>query len=229
MTPHTNGYTSGKSQFLFDVDANKATLDAATYADKYNLWTSNSSDPSMFSSKAKVPITNGYIGVTGNGQIFIEQKLDMFMEVREIHKREITMKDLLSFLENAKKKKIYQNQKEFKENLREIEQFDSSLTLNWDDGAGEEWAGFHHKEYGNVYMTNTKIGIIFALQKYEDKIPRKLLEKYEIIIVENYNTREWFVDIEKLKVQIPEICWLVSNDIINPKKFNLQELYFATV
>ena len=67
------------------------------------------------------------------------------------------MKNLLSFLENAKKKKIYQNQKEFKENLREIKQFDSSLMLNWDDGAGEEWAGFHHKEHGNVYMINTKI------------------------------------------------------------------------
>ncbi len=35
MFKHSNG-TSGKSQFLFDVDAEKAVLDAAAYADYFN-------------------------------------------------------------------------------------------------------------------------------------------------------------------------------------------------
>ena len=63
MAPHTDGSTtSGKSQFLFDVDANKATLDAAAYADKYNLWTND--------NQAKIPITNGCVGVIGKtGQL----------------------------------------------------------------------------------------------------------------------------------------------------------------
>ncbi len=36
MLPHKNG-TFGKSQFLSDVDAEKAVLDAEEYVDKYNL------------------------------------------------------------------------------------------------------------------------------------------------------------------------------------------------
>ncbi len=49
---------SGKSVFKSDVDAERATLDAARYADKHNLWNEN--------GKAKVP-TQGIIGYT-NGQ-----------------------------------------------------------------------------------------------------------------------------------------------------------------
>ena len=57
MAKHTTGSTvSGKSQFLFNVDANRAVLDAAAYADKYGLWINN---------QAKIPITNGNVGVVG--------------------------------------------------------------------------------------------------------------------------------------------------------------------
>jgi hypothetical protein len=62
MAPHKTGSTtSGKGQFLYGVDAETATLDAAAYADANNLWVGN---------KAKVPVTNGMIGVTGKtGQL----------------------------------------------------------------------------------------------------------------------------------------------------------------
>jgi hypothetical protein len=58
MTPHMTGSTvSGKSQFLFAVDANRAVLDAAAYADREGLW---------IGSKAKVFILNGPVGVLGD-------------------------------------------------------------------------------------------------------------------------------------------------------------------
>jgi RHS repeat-associated protein len=59
MQPHLSGdLSSGKSQFLFNVDANTATLDAAAYADQFNLWNAKT-------NSAKVPVTNGNIGVLG--------------------------------------------------------------------------------------------------------------------------------------------------------------------
>ena len=59
MKPHTTGdLSTGKSQFLFNVNANKAALDGAAYADKNNLWNSAN-------SRAKVPIANGNVGVIG--------------------------------------------------------------------------------------------------------------------------------------------------------------------
>ena len=68
MLPHKNG-TLGKSQFLSDVDAEKAVLDAAEYADKYNLWETNTGNPNDFACKAKVYVENGPVGITGDGKL----------------------------------------------------------------------------------------------------------------------------------------------------------------
>ncbi|MBR6403526.1 MAG: hypothetical protein IKS48_09110 [Eubacterium sp.] len=68
MLIHKNG-TLGKSQFLSDVDAEKAVLDAAEYADKYNLWETNTGNPNDFACKAKVYVENGPVGVTGDGKL----------------------------------------------------------------------------------------------------------------------------------------------------------------
>jgi RHS repeat-associated protein len=57
MAPHKTGsLAGGKSQWWSGVDAERATLDAAAYADANNLWVG---------AKAKVPATNGTVGVLG--------------------------------------------------------------------------------------------------------------------------------------------------------------------
>ena len=68
MLIHKNG-TLGKSRFLSDVDAEKAVLDAAEYADKYNLWETNTGNPNDFACKAKVYVENGPVGVTDDGKL----------------------------------------------------------------------------------------------------------------------------------------------------------------
>jgi len=62
MLPHLRGsLETGKSQFLFSVDANRAVLDAAAFADKAGLWVGNT---------AKVFAQNGPVGVLGrSGQL----------------------------------------------------------------------------------------------------------------------------------------------------------------
>ena len=69
MLVHIDGKNPNKSQFLYNVDANKAVLDAAAYADKYNLWKADSDNVNSFARKAKVPVINGYVGITGSGTI----------------------------------------------------------------------------------------------------------------------------------------------------------------
>ena len=69
MLIHVNGKNPNKSQFLYDVDANKAVLDACAYADAKNLWEASSGNLADFANKAKVTVTNGYVGVTGKGEL----------------------------------------------------------------------------------------------------------------------------------------------------------------
>src|SRR5262249_47497531 len=57
MTPHQTGsFSAGKSQWFSSVNADVATLDAAAYADEYNLWSGN---------RAKVYVVNGPVGALG--------------------------------------------------------------------------------------------------------------------------------------------------------------------
>ena len=57
MAPHITGATTtGKSQFLYRVNSDKAVLDAAAYADEAGLWVGN---------KAKVFVEDGPVGVIG--------------------------------------------------------------------------------------------------------------------------------------------------------------------
>lgn len=67
MLPHIDN-TPKKSHFFSDVDAEKAVLDAAAYADEFNLWETNTGNPNDFACKAKIYIENGPIGVTGSGK-----------------------------------------------------------------------------------------------------------------------------------------------------------------
>lgn len=64
MKCHTNGQFidangAPKSQFLFDVDAEQAVIDAAKYADDNNLW---------INGKAKVFVENGPVGVISDSR-----------------------------------------------------------------------------------------------------------------------------------------------------------------
>lgn len=69
MLIHVDGKNPYKSQFLYDVDQNKAVLDAAAYADANGLWVPSSGNPADFANKAKIYIENGPVGVTGQGQL----------------------------------------------------------------------------------------------------------------------------------------------------------------
>ncbi len=69
MLIHVDGKNSNKSQFLYDVDQNKAILDAAAYADANGLWMPSSGNSADFANKAKIYVENGPVGVTGQGQL----------------------------------------------------------------------------------------------------------------------------------------------------------------
>jgi hypothetical protein len=151
------------------------------------------------------------------------------MEAPEIHKKGIEMKDLLELLIEAKNKLTFDTQNNFINALNEVKQFDTTLDLDWDNGAGEEWARFIHHEIGKIYMLNSKIGVVFVREIYSDRLPQILYSKYKICLVDNYAEKEWHIDLEALAKGIPEIVWHTSTDIIDPNKFSLDDFYYATI
>lgn len=139
------------------------------------------------------------------------------------------MNNLLEILKKGKNKHIFIDNNEFERYLNKIQLSDKTLKLDWDKGAGEEWARFIHEKYGIVYMINARIGINFVRKNYLKQISNKIFLDCELFITEKYSEDEWFVDLEKLKEEVSEICWHASESAVNPNKFSLNDLYFATI
>lgn len=121
------------------------------------------------------------------------------------------------------------NQEEFKSILTEIQLADTKLKLDWDDGAGEEWARFSNLTDGIVCMINSKLGLAFVKENYCFQQIESILEKIEIVYTKTYSSDEWSIDVNNLEKEISEIYWHASEDAVNTKCFSLDDFYFATV
>lgn len=151
------------------------------------------------------------------------------MVAQEIHKEGYQMKDMLEILKHAKQKKTFVNQEEVKDVLMQIQIADATLKLDWDDGAGEEWARFSKQTDGIVCMINLNIGLVFVRSKYKFQNIEHIIGDCEVVFTEDYCSDEWTIDVNKLKHEIPEIYWHASEAAVNAKCFSLDDFYYATV
>ena len=139
------------------------------------------------------------------------------------------MENMLDILQKGRNKKIFSQKENFVELLKQIQLADNGLELDWDDGAGEEWARFSNQKNGIVCMINAKIGIAFIRKNYDTQKVNQIINKLEVVYTEDYCSEEWYIDLIKLKNIIPEICWHASEGAVNVESFSLDDLYFATV
>ena len=93
----------------------------------------------------------------------------------------MNMKDLGELFSQAKDKKIYKDILEFKELINKIKEIDNGLELDWDTGAGEDWAQFVKKGVAIVCMLHTKIGIAFIRRDLIDSKTLELLQPLFIV------------------------------------------------
>ena len=103
------------------------------------------------------------------------------------------------------------------------------IELDWDTGAGEEWARIIHNQKGIVCMLNTKIGVAFICRNELNSETLEVLESLFLVDVFDYTSEIWCVDLALLEKQVPEIIWEAPSHVIDVTKMSLHDLYFATV
>lgn len=138
------------------------------------------------------------------------------------------MNDLTTVLLKAKSKYMFINSNQFACFVNEVT-MNTDLELDWDRGAGEEWARFIDINKGVICMIHTKIGIAFLHKDFANINLVKLLNTLYIVIIDDYNCDDWKVDISELRKKIPEICWHSDEHVVNSNHFSLNELYFSTI
>ena len=139
------------------------------------------------------------------------------------------MKELNSIFISAKNKKVFCNDNEIDAIINAILQSDKTIYLDWDKGAGEEWARLFRKESGMICMLHRRIGVAFIRLLESDTIIKKVLSTIYAVEVEDYNLEEWRIDLYSLRESIPEISWNVSPYAVDTENMSLNDLYFATV
>lgn len=135
---------------------------------------------------------------------------------------------MIEVLKRARNKKVFTNN-EFEELLIKIQTADDNLKLDWDNGAGEEWARFSNQEDGIVCMISAKIGVAFIRKKYKFSNIKNVIDMLEIVFTDDYCSDNWFIDLTNLKQMIPELYWHASEGAVNTNSFSLDDLYFATI
>lgn len=138
------------------------------------------------------------------------------------------MENMIEVLKRARNKKVFTNN-EFEELLIKIQTADDNLKLDWDDGAGEEWARFSNQEDGIVCMVSAKIGVAFIRKNYKYSNIKNVIDMLEIVFTDDYCSDNWFIDLANLKQMIPELYWHASEGAVNTNSFSLDDLYFATI
>lgn len=138
------------------------------------------------------------------------------------------MKNMLDILKRARDKKVFLGN-EFEELITKIQLADSNLELDWDDGAGEEWARFFNQKDGKVCMISAKVGVAFIRKSYKFSNIKNVVNMLEIVFTEDYCSENWFIDLIYLKQMIPELYWHTSEGAVNVNSFSLDDLYFATI
>ena len=135
------------------------------------------------------------------------------------------MRDMLVELLDAKTNKIYK-ENEFESLLLSLGSLSEGLTINWDSGAGEEWAFVNNNDF-NI-MLNRRIGICFVRGILDISVS-SCLSQCKCVFVAGYDLEEWYIDLDKLNKCIPEIKWPSQDYSVDPHCFSLNDFYYATV
>lgn len=138
------------------------------------------------------------------------------------------MENMIEVLRRARHKKVFTDN-EFEELLIKIQTADGNLKLDWDDGAGEEWARFSNQKDGIVCMISAKIGVAFIRRNYKFSNIKNVIDMLEIVFTDDYCSDNWFIDLTDLKQMIPELYWHASEGAVSTNSFSLDDLYFATI
>lgn len=136
---------------------------------------------------------------------------------------------MIEAFEKARELPCFGSNEEIKNLIADICAKDSSLTVDWDDDAGEEWVRLCSKVHGKVFMMHTQLRIVFIRKSYDFERISDALGQIAVIFTDNYSADEWSIDLAELKNNFPEINWRASEESVNPDCFSLDDLYFATI
>ncbi|MDE6567870.1 MAG: hypothetical protein K2K70_09100 [Lachnospiraceae bacterium] len=134
------------------------------------------------------------------------------------------MVDLVDILFEAQNK----NSVWSKNRLTLIIEQDVQFVYDWDRECGERWA--------SIQMNNKFVGYINCFsplcfcQKDAIKEIKSAFGDETVIIAENdFDTKKWFINEEKINRKLSELSWIVQEGVLDINAFSINDLWYATL
>lgn len=132
--------------------------------------------------------------------------------------------------------KFKEYQKEWSEDfpndiLEKIQSFNTGIAVDWDSNSGEEWA-LIIKGRDVIGIIAAKIPLAFINDDlfYQFKFHSpKIFTKIYCVKVNEFDKKDWFVDLKEFKLEIPELEWHACHDAVNPEAFSINDFFYATI
>ncbi|MCQ4862712.1 hypothetical protein [Pseudoflavonifractor phocaeensis] len=133
------------------------------------------------------------------------------------------MRDILPYLLRAKESRVYSSLNEFLDEFsHQIPECDKKYVSN-NVFDGERWIFV-----SNVAMFSVQIGIAFVKREHLNRY-LKCFDNTILVPYDDFDLKEWYLNIESLKLEVPEIEWAASEGAVDPMHFSLQDLFYATM
>lgn len=108
-------------------------------------------------------------------------------------------------------------------------QVDNSVKFDCDIQSGEQWIRVF-KDNVIVGMLGVNIPMLLLNELYESSNRNyNFIKDVHVVKVINFDANSWNIDLNIIKLAVPEIIWHASLDAVNPECMSINDFWYATV
>ena len=139
------------------------------------------------------------------------------------------MRDLTNEILKSKRNQNTWSQEKLELLLKLWGQVDDSLKFDNDIESGELWVRVL-KNSKVIGIIGVNIPLLIITDNYLNN-SRNYDFFRDVHIVEDvdFNVNSWYIDLDTIKLSVPEITWRASQDAVNPECMSINDFWYATV
>ena len=103
-----------------------------------------------------------------------------------------------------------------------------AMIFDWDMECGERWATvfLDHKFIG---YKSSIVPIVFCKTVFLKEIENFLEEKVIIINEDDFDSKKWFIDPQRIEKCSLKLNWIISEQVLDLEQFSINDLWYATI
>ena len=134
------------------------------------------------------------------------------------------MQDLTDVLIEAQNKNYFWS----KDKLHMLINQNVLLQFDWDRECGERWASIMLNNKFAGYIS-CFVPLCFCKVDFAEEMKSSFKDEITVIIVKDFDEKRWYIDDKKLIKNLNGFMWIIEEEVLNIKRFSINDLWYATI